>query len=153
MWLLEGLATNAETVQNEVYHQVLQDALENDSLIAFSDLTSSFPADGEAVYLAYAQSASFTNYLQKNYGSDQLEALLKEYATGVGVEQGFSTVYPKTLLQAETGWRQSLTGNSSSVVGFLELMPFFLILLMVAGVPLLFSLFLRLRSAKLSRNR
>ena len=67
-WLLEGLASMAEVAENEDYTEALDSAVRTNALLSMEELGDEFPTDTEDVYLAYAQSLSFTQYLQKNYG-------------------------------------------------------------------------------------
>ncbi len=74
-WLLEGIASMVELYPNPDYARALEIASQNDSLLAFEDLCTSFPADAGNAYLAYAQSQSFVTYIRKTYGTSGLGRL------------------------------------------------------------------------------
>ena len=76
-WFDEGLA-----VYNQVYHEVamkqsFQQALKNHSLLRLNDIETSFPADANKAYLAYAQSWNLVDYMYTTFGATKIAALIK----------------------------------------------------------------------------
>ncbi|NSW53065.1 MAG: hypothetical protein HPY85_11215 [Anaerolineae bacterium] len=148
VWLLEGLAAIAQLEQDPSYPQLLQDAADDLRLIPLNSLCSAFPAQGDAVYLAYAQSESFVRYLRTRHGNDALLALLREYASGTSCESGFQNVYGIPLDRMATMWQREVLGVSSSLVLLEKAAPWLLFLLLTVLLPIGLSLFHPARPAE-----
>ena len=77
VWLLEGLASSAELYPNPDYQQVLEKAVDEDSLLPMSVLCQDFPRDLSGALLAYAQSNSFVRFLNQNFGTRDTLSLVE----------------------------------------------------------------------------
>jgi Peptidase MA superfamily len=76
-WFDEGMA-----VYNQTYHEYEMDArfktaLTTHSLLPLSTIDSSFPADADTAYLAYAESWQLLDYMYKTFGQNKMHALIK----------------------------------------------------------------------------
>jgi hypothetical protein len=103
-WFEEGLATFVEGSPSPSYETVLATAVANQTTIPFTDLCQSFPDVEERTLLAYAQSASFIDYLQGRYGSQALYDLTVAYADGLDCEAGTTHVLQESLTDLNQAW-------------------------------------------------
>jgi hypothetical protein len=94
-WLNEGLATLQEGVPNPAYIFELDRAARENALISMHSLCASFPISEEDALLAYAQSASFTQYMLDIYGVGGIALLLDAYQEGTSCEGGVQRVYQR----------------------------------------------------------
>jgi hypothetical protein len=153
VWLLEGIATNAEFSLDPSYRQTLTRAAEEQRLIPIRDLCDHFPAGGEEVYLAYAEAQSFVQFLKEKKGNDGLSSLLAEYASGTACDAGFENVYGISLQQMEYRWQQHTFGFNPFFLLLGQMSPYLLLLLMVALLPLLLSVLRSKIPGKSNRDR
>lgn len=135
-WLIEGICSMVEIYPNPDYARALEIAGENDTLIPFTDLSASFPADSGSAFLAYAQSKSFVTYIRDSYGTSGLERLIKAYGDGFSPELGATQALGITLTQADQRWRETVLGQNVGGVAFRNLLPFLLLLGLVLLVPM-----------------
>ncbi|MCQ3936036.1 MAG: hypothetical protein DPW18_03195 [Chloroflexi bacterium] len=135
-WLIEGIASMVELYPNPDYAHALEIASENDTLIPFTELSASFPADSGSAFLAYAQSKSFVTYIRDSYGTSGLERLIKAYGEGFSPELGATQALGISLSQADQRWRETVLGQNVGGVAFRNLLPFLLLLALVLLVPL-----------------
>ena len=140
LWLLEGLASLAEMAQNAEYSQTLIEAADNNSLLSFESLCDRFPTEKAEIVLAYAQSQSFTEYLQSEYGQAQLQTLMEAYGEGLSCTAGFSRTYGISLSHAQGDWQRAVFGTNAIRMGWLALQPYLLLLLLFGGAPLLVTI-------------
>jgi hypothetical protein len=135
VWLMEGLASGAELADNEGYSAALSLAADRKEFILMADLCQSFPQQTEQVYLAYAQSASFAEYLQNEFGHAQLHALMGKYAEGVSCESGFLQTYGMSLSKAQTQWQKD-TFRATLLSAFaVNMGPYVILLTILMGLP------------------
>jgi hypothetical protein len=104
-WLNEGLATLQETRANPAYRFELEEAVESDALLSMESLCATFPIAESDALLAYAQSASFTQYLLDVYGMGGILQLLDAYREGTTCTGGVQRVYQRPLSQLESEWK------------------------------------------------
>lgn len=135
-WLREGTATLAEIYPNADYDRVLTDAVASNSLISLSELCVTFPDDMSKAFLAYAESRSFTNYLQDTYGSDGLLSLVAAYAHGVGCEHGPERAFGVPLSDLEATWRSSVLEQNLFASVLQNISPYLVLLCLVLVIPL-----------------
>ena len=135
VWLLEGLATSVELAEKEEYATELSRAADRKEFIAMADLCQTFPQQSDQVYLAYAQSASFMDYLQEEYGHAQLRGLMEKYAEGVSCEAGFLQTYGMSLSKAQAQWQKD-TFRTTVLSSFaVNMGPYAILLMILAGLP------------------
>lgn len=135
-WLLEGIASMAETYPNLEYARALEIANADRSLIPFIDLCASFPADAGSAFLAYAQSQSFVTYLRDSFGSSGLARLLNSYGEGFNCELGATNALGVPLSQLDARWRENVLGQNVLGAAARNLLPFILLIVLVLLVPI-----------------
>jgi hypothetical protein len=139
-WLMEGLASNAELFPHPDYPLLLEKAPARGVLIPFEQLCSSFPTDAANFQLAYAQSSSLVWYLQSEYGTNGLEALLSAYGGGLGCERGAETALGAGLSELERDWRQVTFNESPWRNSLQNILPWLFILLAATAPPFILLL-------------
>jgi Peptidase MA superfamily len=135
-WLEEGIASMEELYPNPDYASALDAASKNNSLLSFSDLCVSFPADSGRAYLAFAESQSFVRFLRDTYGNTGLVALTQAYADGLDCDLGATRAVGVSLNQLEVRWRETVLGQNVAGVAVQNLLPYILILGLTLIVPL-----------------
>jgi len=133
-WLNEGLATLQEGVPNPAYIFELDRAARENALLSMHSLCSSFPISEDDALLAYAQSASFTQYLLDIYGVGGVALLLDAYQEGTSCEGGIQRVYQRPISQLENEWRWTSLSNPNLLDFAQPLLPWLLLGLSVLGV-------------------
>ncbi len=137
-WLNEGMASSNEELPNPDYFIVLQDAARKSSLIPFSNLCNGFPLDAASFYQSYAQSASFVEYLYKNYGSSKLESLLELYSDGVTCVKGTQDILGHDLNSLDKQWQAEMLGVTpgNPVSALVPVSPWMMLLVLMLNAPL-----------------
>jgi hypothetical protein len=136
-WLREGTATLAEVFPNPDYDRILANAAAANTLIPMKDLCASFPADGGAAFLAYAEARSFTNYLHDTYGSTGLLKLAATYADGLDCERGTERAFNVSLSNLEVNWRSSVLGQNAFLPALQNITPYLVLLCLVLLIPMI----------------
>jgi len=109
LWFDEGLA-----VYNQLYHEpdmlnAYKRALNNHSLLALQDITSSFPTNSNAAYIAYAQSWQLLDYMYRAFGQQKMAALIKSTGQpGKIFNQDLQQTLGLNSNQLENQWRRSI---------------------------------------------
>ena len=134
-WLSEGLASVGELYPNPDYLVLLENSHNKGSLPSMKSLCRSFPRDASGVFLAYAQSASFTRYLHQRFGSSGMERLVRQYADGLDCERGIEAALGIPLTQLEREWRKDVFGENIYLTALNNLLPWLVLLLVIAIVP------------------
>jgi hypothetical protein len=147
VWFVEGLASNAELVDNPDYTILIEDAYKMEKLIPFSLLCRVFPSDASGAMISYAQSASFSKYLYERYGTPGLQALLERYSSGQDCETGARVALGEDLSQLEQQWRISQFNEDLPGKAFHNLLPWLLLMAGVLLIPLLLGLFIAYRKS------
>ena len=135
-WLNEGLASVAELYPNPDYLILLENASQKKSFLAMSSLCRAFPRDVSGTQLAYAQAASFTRYLQQQYGTSSLEKLVSAYADGLSCERGIQSVFGNTLTKLERDWRSATFGENAVANAFSNLLPWLVLMGLALVAPI-----------------
>jgi len=135
-WLKEGLASIAEFYPNPDYPRALDKAIHSNGLIPLNQLCSAFPSDASGAFLAYAQSASFVQYLYNQVGTPGVVNLLNAYDNGFGCEEGFKSTFGISLTDYEMRWRQESLGMDVAGLAWRNFGPYILIGLALLGFPL-----------------
>jgi len=105
-WLDEGLAMHAEGGLDSGFQSALLSAITNNELFSVKSLCSSFPAQTEEAYLAYAQSYSLVEFLlQEHGGKTKMLELLNNFKQGSGYVDALDEVYSLDIEQLDTLWR------------------------------------------------
>ncbi|MEA3349789.1 MAG: peptidase MA family metallohydrolase [Chloroflexota bacterium] len=130
-WLNEGLASTSELSPDPNYALLLEKAYERKMLIPLAQLCDIFPTDAANFQLAYAQSASFTYYLQTKFGPTGMENLIAAYADGLDCERGVEVGLSATLSELEGNWRHVTFDENMFFVAINNMLPWVLILAVV----------------------
>ncbi len=141
VWLREGFSSIIETSPNPDEALAIQTAVEKNNLIPMAELCNAFPPDASRAFLAYAQSASFTQYLLNKFGNTGLQALTGAYAKGLDCEQGAIQVFGKSLSELEAEWRNTVLGENQLATGLYNLMPYIVLFILILVFPLLINFF------------
>ncbi len=136
VWLNEGLASVTELTPNPDYAAALEHAAQTGDWLPLSDLCAYFPNDASGALLAYAESASFMQYLLKRYGRATVHTLVLTYAQGVGCQEGVVQVLGEPLPLLMRDWQRSIAPHSPLSDALTRLLPW-LLLLGVVGASLL----------------
>ncbi len=135
-WLNEGLASVAELYPNPDYQIMLEDAYQKDAILSIGSLCQPFPRDAYSANLAYAEAASFTRYLQQQFGSSGLEKLTQGYADGLDCERGVELGLGQSLLKLERDWRLAVFAENPNQAALGSLMPWLSLLVLILLAPL-----------------
>ena len=137
VWFNEGLASLVELYPNPEYPILIENAYEAGELLPMGNLCQAFPSDPGQALLAYAQSASFTQFLFDQFGEPGFNRMMAAYASGLNCEQGIEEALGSSLASLEESWqRTSFTGVTLGIA-FRELLPWLLLLLVVLAGPLI----------------
>ena len=107
-WFSEGVAIwqSGEAVVKRLMEA--QRAALTANLLPLSDLVDTFPREGPQVSLAYAQSALFLRYLERNFGVDALPTLMRKLKTAASFDEAFMEVYGAPVASLEGLWAEEL---------------------------------------------
>jgi hypothetical protein len=146
-WLNEGIASNAEVYSDPAWAPLVQLAVESGSTIPFFSLCAIFPQDGETARLAYAQSASFVNYLYRHYNPTGFQLLVEAYAQDPDCIGATVETFDKDLFALEADWRASVDAPPQDLLSAASSLPWQTILTS-AGVALVIVVALRLLAGR-----
>lgn len=140
-WLNEGLASMNELYPDPDYQILLENAQEEGRLLPIAQLCDTFPSDSSGISLAYAQSASFSRYLHRTYGTAALESLVSAYTDGLSCQRGVETVYGLGLDALEDEWRLAAFAPAQPQPSeTVDLLPWVAIISAAVAVPVFLSL-------------
>ena len=145
-WFNEGLASLAELYPNPEYQALIESAYDATELFPLASLCQTFPNDSQDALLAYAQSASFTQFLYDEYGNPGLNRLLAAFASGMNCERGIEEALGTDLGSLEGSWRRENFADQAWMKTYEEFLPWIILLLVVLMGPLILVL-------AVSRNR
>lgn len=106
-WLEEGLATNFEPVGGDQYQEILRNALETNTTLDFVNLCRSFPTSDSAALIAYAQSESFVQFIQSEYGEFAPVQMIKAVIDGASCEEVTDITLGLTLADLSQRWLEA----------------------------------------------
>lgn len=139
-WLNEGLASTAELYPNPDYQVLLKNAYQKNSLLPLNSLCETFPRDVSNALLAYAQSASFTNYLHQRFGKSGILDLVQNYSNGLSCERGVEAALGISLAQLERQWRHDTFSENTLSTALGSMLPWLVLPVLILGIPLLLAL-------------
>ena len=121
-WLNEGIAQWASGGVAEVLvtarKSMIGDALRTGQLPSFQDLEERFPPDRKGFRLAYEQSLSIINFIEKKYGRQTVINLLGQLKNGSSIDQAVYDTLGVTLTELEEDWRDRIRGQESWLTFF-----------------------------------
>ncbi len=112
LWLTEGLSSQTELYPNTDYERVLTQAIGNGTLRPISDLCLGISKDSSLALIDYAQSSSYVDFIQRNYGNQVFLKMLQDSATGMDCDKTVSSSLGITLEQLETNWTNAHSGEN-----------------------------------------
>jgi len=140
IWLNEGLASQAELYPNPDYRRALSRATAEHNLLPFTSLCQSFPRDASSAFLAYAQSASFTEFLHQKFGSSGINHLITQYQDGKDCQAGVQAAFGTSLSQLQTQWERETLGSDPIALLWLRIRPFVILGLLILVPSLIMNL-------------
>jgi hypothetical protein len=146
VWLGEGLASLAETYPNPDYQRTLNKAAKANTLVPMAAFCSVFPQEAAGAFQAYAQSASFVQFLQNKFGSTGLLDLVNTYKNGYSCEDGVQVSTGNSLNELDYRWRQETLKVDTGSLAVQNLSPYLIIAAILLVVPFLAAGFLRRRA-------
>ncbi|MBE9474702.1 MAG: hypothetical protein IMY85_07400, partial [Chloroflexi bacterium] len=138
-WFNEGLASLAELYPNPEYQVLIESAFESEELLPLASLCQSFPNDPQGALLAYAESASFTQYLYDQYGQPGFNRLMAAYASGMSCERGIEEALGSNLTSLEGSWRRENFAGITLTKSVQEFLPWLILLLVVLAGPIILA--------------
>jgi hypothetical protein len=115
LWLTEGLSAQTELYANTDYERVLSQAIENKSLRPISELCLGISKESSLAIIDYAQSSSYIDFIQQNYGNQVFLKMLQDSATGMDCDKTVSTSLGIPLQQLETNWNNAHSGEKPTL--------------------------------------
>lgn len=112
-WFVEGLASLSELYPNPDYLVLLENANQKNNLIPVVALCDNFPRDASGALLAYAEAASFTRFVNNQFGTPGIEDLRKQYAAGLDCQNGAQEALGETLNRLEFQWQRETFTNQA----------------------------------------
>jgi hypothetical protein len=138
-WLNEGLASLVELYPNPEYQVLIESAFESEELLPLVSLCQSFPNDPQGALLAYAESASFTQFLYDQYGQPGFNRLMAAYASGMSCERGIEEATGSNLASLEASWRRENFAGLTLTKSIQEFLPWLILLLVVLAGPIILA--------------
>jgi hypothetical protein len=139
-WFNEGLASLVELYPNPEYQVLIDNAYESDQLLPFTSLCHSFPTDAGHGLQAYAQSASFTQYLYDRFGEPGFNRLIAAYASGMSCESGVEQALGTDLTGLESGWRRENFTDLTIARTYQEFLPWLVLLVVILAGPVILAI-------------
>lgn len=123
IWLIEGIASNAEAYSDPQRGDMLQASYSSGALIPLPALCAALPQDAETARLAYAEAASFVAYLRASFGVAGVGALVEAYASRGDCVNASIEVLGKDLAGLEADWLAATFNPKSGWESRLEQLP------------------------------
>ena len=107
-WITEGLAMVTEGGLQPYFQDILQDAVDADTLLSVREVGQIFSADPDLARLSYAESFSLVTFLWETYGDESMLQLLDHFKQGKSEDRALETVYGVDRDGLERLWRDWL---------------------------------------------
>ena len=116
-WLNEGICQwvtgGFAEIMTDGNRAVLRDATLSDRIIGIRGLAERFPAGGRDLLLAYEESKSIIEYIEKEFGASGIRAMVNHMAEGTHPEDAVQKSLMISLDELEGRWRSSLGEKTS----------------------------------------
>jgi hypothetical protein len=122
-WLLEGLAASAEIALNPDSSIDLHETYQTGNLIPISQLCNAFPPEAQQSALAYAESASFLDFLTRTYGVEKIIAMVSTSQYGITCTDLSTQVLGKDLGTIEGEWLSATFGQKAKKGSWMDYWP------------------------------
>ncbi len=107
-WFDEGLAVYNQDFREPQLGARLGKALTTHTLIRLNDISTSFPANADQAYLAYAQSYNLVDYMYRTFGPPKMKQLIKLLNNPQRTfDQDLTQVLGEDQIHLENQWRLS----------------------------------------------
>jgi len=113
LWFNEGFAVQASGEQAWNRWHTLWSATMSKSLLPLEDLDKSFPDENQQVSIAYAESADFVRYLQRDEDRARFGSLIERVRKGTPFDRALSDAYGDSTRILEYQWREELDKRMS----------------------------------------
>ena len=110
-WLNEGLAIYSEGELDDSSQRMLEDAIQNDTLLSVRSLSAGFSEVPDKARLSYNQSQSITKFLIETYGRQKMSSLLVGLKDGLSIDAALTQTYGFNVDGLEDAWRQSIDAS------------------------------------------
>ncbi len=114
-WFDEGICQWVSGGLSEIMadgnRSVLREASLSNRLISIEQLTENFPSDGRAMVLAYEESKSIVEYIEREFGVSGVRRILEHMSSGDDLEGAVQRSLSISLEELEKRWRSSLAGK------------------------------------------
>ncbi len=111
-WFDEGYAEHACGSLEWASRELLADHLETGRLASLEQLTDSFPRDGQAAAVAYAQSHALVAYLLREAPAGALPELVRRLRAGEEFQSAFLAATGRSVSAWDEAWRRDFHGHS-----------------------------------------
>jgi hypothetical protein len=108
-WVTGGLSE----IMTESNHSILREAVLSNRLISIERLTETFPTDGRDLLLAYDESRSIVEYIEKQFGASAVRKILEQMSRGDNLENAVSKSISISLDELEKRWKASISKKAS----------------------------------------
>lgn len=108
-WVTGGLAE----IMTYGIRSTLRAATLSGRLISVERLSENFPVDGKDLILAYEESISIVEYIEKEFGASGVTRILEHMSSGDSVESAVLKSLLISLEELERRWRSSLVRKTS----------------------------------------
>jgi Peptidase MA superfamily len=115
-WLNEGLAVYQSEGYGAQDRGLLKDAAASGTLIPLDGLTGEFP-NGDAFFLAYAESVSSVDFMIRTYGRDALVSLIRSYADGRTDNEAFKAALGLDMTAFGKAWFDANSAKAPTKYG------------------------------------
>ena len=119
---------------------MIESAYDSGELFSIVSLCETFPNNSQDALLAYAQSASFTQFLYDQYGNPGFNRLIAAYASGLNCERGVEEALGEDLLSLEGSWQRENFSDQAWNKTYQEFLPWLILLLVILAGPLIIAL-------------
>ncbi|MDA8082344.1 MAG: peptidase MA family metallohydrolase [Nitrospiraceae bacterium] len=92
---------------------VLTSAVLSGRLLSIGRMTASFPSDGREMLLAYAESRSIVEYIEKTFGARAVRAVLDRMRGGDDLDAAISNSLHISSVELEKRWKASLSTKNA----------------------------------------
>lgn len=113
LWFNEGFAVVASDEAAFQRARTLWDATLAGSVLPLADLDKSFPDENYEVSIAYAESADFVRYLNRDSDRARFQAMVARVRGGATFDRALTDSYGTDLRKLEFEWREDLSRRFS----------------------------------------
>jgi len=132
-WVSGGIAE----IIMDTKRSPLKDATLSGKFIPLNDLTRSFPAEKNALLLAYEESKSIMEYIDGKYGREAVIGILNRLREGATVQDALNETLGRPMEEVESEWHEELRRKTTWITflsnNLYEILFFLAALITIAG--------------------